>query len=81
MVATSHKYDKTYYSAIVAQVIVTNSSNGGVLAVSNEVAFSNKGAFQRDWDVYRKFDNVDRGVENIKGHFKQRWIVPIRVGA
>lgn len=67
-----HVYDKTYYSAIVAQVIVTNSSNGGVLAVSNEVAFSNKGAFQRDWDVYRKFDNVDRGVENIKGHFKQR---------
>lgn len=72
MVTTSHKYDKTYYSAIVAQVIVTNRDNGEVLAVSNEVAFSNKGAFKRDWGVYTKFDNVDRGVENIKGHFKQR---------
>lgn len=67
-----HVYDKTYYSAIVAQVFVTNRSNGEVLAISNEVAFSNKGAFKRDWGVYRKFDNVDRGVENIKGHFKQR---------
>lgn len=67
-----HVYDKTYYSAIVAQVIVSNRDNGNVLAVSNEVAFSNKGAFKRDWGVYSKFDNVDRGVENIKGHFKQR---------
>lgn len=72
MVTTSHEYDKTYYSAIVAQVIVTNRDNGEVLAVSNEVVFSNKGAFKRDWGVYTKFDNVDRGVENIKGHFKQR---------
>lgn len=72
MVTTSHKYDKTYYSAIVAQVVVTDRDNGNVLAVSNEVAFSNKGAFKRDWGVYSKFDNVDRGVENIKGHFKQR---------
>ena len=72
MVTTYHVYDKTYYSAIVAQVIVTNRDNGEVLAVSNEVAFSNKGAFKRDWGVYTKFDNVDRGVENIKGHFKQK---------
>ena len=72
MVTTSHEYDKTYYSAIVAQVIVTNRDNGEVVAVSNEVAFSNKGAFKRDWGVYSKFDNVDRGVENIKGHFKQK---------
>ena len=66
------KYDKTYYSAIVAQVVVTDRDSGNVLAVSNEVAFSNKGAFKRDWGVYTKFDNVDRGVENIKGHFKQK---------
>ena len=67
-----HVYDKTYYSAIVAQVIVTDRESGNVLAVSNEVAFSNKGAFGRNWGVYSKFDNVDRGVENIKGHFKQK---------
>lgn len=67
-----HVYDKTYYSAIVAQVIVADRESGNVLAVSNEVAFSNKGAFKRDWGVYSKFDNVDRGVENIKGHFEQR---------
>lgn len=67
-----HRYYKTYYSAIVAQVIVTDRDSGNVLAVSNEVAFSNKGAFKRDWGVYTKFDNVDRGVENIKGHFKQK---------
>lgn len=72
MESVYHRYYKTYYSAIVAQVIVTNRDNGEVLAVSNEVAFSNKGAFKRDWGVYTKFDNVDRGVENIKGHFKQR---------
>lgn len=72
MTITAHEYDKTYYSAIVAQVIVSNRDNGDVLAVSNELAFSNKGAFKRDWGVYTKFDNVDRGVENIKGHFKQR---------
>lgn len=72
MVTTSHEYDKTYYSAIVAQVVVTDRDSGNVLAVSNEVAFSNKGAFKRDWGVYSKFDNVERGVENIKGHFKQR---------
>lgn len=72
MVATSHEYDKTYYSAIVAQVIVTDRDSGNVLAVSNEVALSNKGAFKRNWGVYSKFDNVDRGVENIKGHFKQK---------
>lgn len=72
MVSTYHVYDKTYYSAIVAQVIVTDRDSGNVLAVSNEVAFSNKGAFKRDWGVYTKFDNVDRGVENIKGHFKQK---------
>lgn len=71
-VVTSHEYDMTYYSAIVAQVIITNRDNGEVLAVSNEVAFSNKGAFKRDWGVYSKYDNVDRGVENIKGQFKQR---------
>ena len=72
MVSTYHVYDKTYYSAIVAQVVVTDRESGNVLAVSNEAAFSNKGVFQRDWGVYTKFDNVDRGVENIKGHFKQR---------
>ena len=72
MVSTYHVYDKTYYSAIVAQVIVTDRESGNVLAVSNEVAFSNKGAFKRDWGVYSKFDNVDRGVENIKGNFKQK---------
>lgn len=72
IVSTYHVYDKTYYSAIVAQVIVTDRDSGKVLAVSNEVAFSNKGAFKRDWGVYSKFDNVDRGVENIKGHFKQK---------
>lgn len=71
-VVTSHEYDKTYYSAIVAQVVVTDRDSGDVLAVSNEVAFSNKGAFGRNWGVYSKFDNVDRGVENIKGHFKQK---------
>lgn len=72
MVEMSHEYDKTYYSAIVAQVVVTDLKGGNVLAVSNEVAFSNKGAFNRGWGVYRKYDDVDRGVENIKGHFKQR---------
>lgn len=72
MVTTSHEYDKTYYSAIVAQVVVTDRESGNVLAVSNEVAFSNKGAFGRNWGVYSKFDNVNRGVENIKGHFKQK---------
>lgn len=72
MITTSHVYDKTYNSAIVAQVVVTDLEGGNVLAVSNEVAFSNKGAFKRDWGVYSKYDDVDRGVENIKGHFKQR---------
>lgn len=72
MESVYHRYYKTYYSAIVAQVIVTDRESGNVLAVSNEVAFSNKGAFKRDWGVYSKFDNVDRGVENIKGHFKQK---------
>lgn len=72
MVSTYHRYYMTYYSAIVAQVVVTDRDSGDVLAVSNEVAFSNKGEFSRGWGVYTKFDNVDRGVENIKGHFKQR---------
>lgn len=70
--ATSHVYSKTYYSAIVAQVIVSDQNNGNVLAVSNEVALSNKGAFKRDWGVYSQYDNIDRGVENIKGRFTQR---------
>lgn len=59
-------------SAIVAQVIVRDYSNSNVLAVSNEVALSQQGEFSRQWKIYEKYDNVDRGIVNIKGHFEQR---------
>jgi hypothetical protein len=62
---------QTINSAIVAQLVVYDANEGALLGASAEVAFSNKGQFDRTWGVYSSFDKVDRGVVNHIGSFTQ----------
>lgn len=57
-------------SAIVAQVVAYNS-RGTIIEASQEMAFSDGGTFNRNWDVYEPLDRTDRGVINNRGYFKR----------
>lgn len=60
-----------YRSAMVAQIIVRDSKTGKELAVSSEMALSYDGDFKRNWVVYSPYDSTNRGIVNVKGHFKR----------
>ena len=59
-------------TAIVAQIVATDSANGNLLAASPLVALSSNGTFNTSWAVFTPYDREDRGVVDVKGSFVRK---------